>query len=60
MRKLPDCLTKTGKFLFCPAENFSLSYKCPATLRKSEILIQTLILCFVTFKQVSLISWLMG
>ena len=28
---------KTGKFLFCLAENFSLSHKCPATRRKSQI-----------------------
>ena len=30
---------KSGKFSFCPAENFSLSDKCPLTLRKSQILV---------------------
>ena len=31
---------KTGIFLFCLAENFSPSHKCPATLCKSQILIK--------------------
>ena len=32
---------KSGKFSFCPAENFSLSdNKCPVTLHKSQILIR--------------------
>ena len=30
---------KTGKFSFCPAENCSLSDKCPTTLYNSKILI---------------------
>ena len=40
MRKLPDCLTKPSNFSFVPgpAENFGLSDKCPATLRKSQML----------------------
>ena len=37
MRKLPDPAIR--QIFICPAENFSLSDKYPATLRKSQILI---------------------
>ena len=30
---------KSGKFSFCPAENFSLSDKCPVISGKKEIVI---------------------
>ena len=47
MQKLPGLSDKTGKFSFCPAENFSLSdIPCSATLRKSQILITDMLFDF--------------
>ena len=34
--KLQDCLTKNGRFSFCPAENFNLSDKCPVISGKKK------------------------
>ena len=48
MGKLPDCLAKPVKYSFRLAENFSLSDKCPATLRKSQILITDMFCDFKT------------
>ena len=48
---------KTGKFLFCPAENFSLSDKCPTTLCKSQILITDM---FCDFKSSGINSMASG